>query len=102
MGAPRRELSDADRRVVQELVDEHIQVSCDLVFIDENTWAIHASIAVDGEVLVAEFDNRADAQSALEQIAAAEQEMDTRTGSSEPLGRKAVDEATLRNWDSRP
>jgi hypothetical protein len=84
MAAPRHELSDADQRVVHEIVDEHVQMSYDLVFIDDGTWAIHGSIAVDGEVLVAEFDNRADAESALEQIATAEQETDTRIGSSDP------------------
>ena len=77
METPRHELSDADQRVVQELVDEHTRVSCDVIAIDEHTWAIHASIAVDGDVLVAEFETRADAESAVEQIAAAEQEADT-------------------------
>jgi len=64
-------LSEADERVVQILVDEHVEVSCYLVRIDDTTWAIQGSIAVDGEEIVAEFHNEADAESALEEIAAA-------------------------------
>jgi hypothetical protein len=74
---PRHKLSEADERVVAEVVDEHILVSCDLVAIDERTWAIHGSIAVDGEVLVAEFDNRADAEAALDAIVTAEEHTET-------------------------
>jgi hypothetical protein len=68
----RHELSDTEQRIVQVLVDEHVHVSCDLIPIDETTWAIHGSISVDGEVIVAEFHDRADAESALEQLSAAE------------------------------
>jgi hypothetical protein len=78
METPRRDLSDADRRVVAELIDEHVLVSYDVIRIDENTWAIHGSIAVDGNELVAEFETRADAEAALEQIAAALQETEMR------------------------
>jgi hypothetical protein len=77
MDIPRHELTDADQRIVQEIVEEHIQVSCDLVVIDEHTWAIHGSIAVDGEVLVAEFEDRDEAESAVEEIVA--EELDLRT-----------------------
>jgi hypothetical protein len=77
MDTSHRELSDADERVVAEVIDEHIRVSCDVIAIDETTWAIHASIAVDGEVLVAEFQSRADAEAALEEIVAAEQDTQT-------------------------
>jgi hypothetical protein len=78
MDAPRHDLPPSEQRVVQELVDEHVHVSCQLVAIDEQTWAIRGSIAVDGEVILAEFDNRTDAQTALEQLAAAEQDPTTR------------------------
>lgn len=64
------------QQIVQALIDEHVHVSCDLVAIDEQTWAIHGPIAVDGEVIVAEFDNQADAVSALEQLSAAEDASD--------------------------
>jgi hypothetical protein len=70
---PRHDLTDAEQRVVQEVLDEHVFVS-GLFPIGDKTWAIYGSIPVDGEVIVAKFDNRADAESALKRIAAAEQE----------------------------
>jgi hypothetical protein len=45
-----------------------------LLPIDDKTWAIYGSIPGDGEVIAAEFDNRADAEWILERMAAAEQE----------------------------
>jgi hypothetical protein len=72
MDAPHPDLPPSERRVVQALVDEHVHVSCRLVPIDERTWAIQGSIAVDGEVILAEFDNADDAELALEELAASE------------------------------
>jgi hypothetical protein len=72
------ELPPSEQRVVQELVDEHVHVSCQLVPIDEQTWAIQGSIAVDGEVILAEFDNPEDAELALEQLAASEHDTTVR------------------------
>jgi hypothetical protein len=66
-------LTDTQQGIVQEVLDEHVLVS-GVVPIGDQTWAIYGSIPVDGEVIVAEFDNRADAESTLERIAAAEQE----------------------------
>jgi len=71
MDASHNALSDVDERVVRVLIDEHVEVSCYLVPIDETTWAIRGSIAVDGEVIVAEFHDEADAEAALEEIAEA-------------------------------
>jgi hypothetical protein len=71
---PRHDVTDAEQSVVQEVLDEHVFVS-GLFPVDEKTWAIYGSIPVDGEVIVAKFDNRTDAESALELIAAAEQEL---------------------------
>ncbi|HEX6392096.1 MAG TPA: hypothetical protein VFZ97_01560 [Acidimicrobiales bacterium] len=68
-----RDLTDAEQKVVREVLDEGVLVS-GLVPIGGETWAIYGSIPVDGEVIVAEFDNRADAESALEQIGAAERD----------------------------
>ena len=65
----RRDLPAAEEHIVQALIDEHVHVSCKLEPIDEHTWAIHGSIAVDGEVILAEFDNPEDAELALEEIA---------------------------------
>ena len=69
---PHHDLPPSEERVVQVLIDEHVHVSCQLVPIDEQTWAIHGSIAVDGEVILAEFDNLEDAEIALEELAASE------------------------------
>ena len=53
-------------------------MSCQLVPIDEHTWAIRGSIAVDGEVIVAEFDNPEDAEIAVEELAASEDDTNGR------------------------
>jgi hypothetical protein len=74
----RHELPPSVERVVQELLDEHLHASCELVPIDDQTWAIHGSIAYEGEVILAEFDNREDAELALEQLAASEDPSTTR------------------------
>jgi len=68
----RHGLPPSEQRVVQALLDEHVHVSCQLVPIDERTWAISGSIAVDGEVILAEFDSADEAEVALEELAASE------------------------------
>jgi len=57
-----------------------------LVPIDEETWAIYGSIPVDGQVIVAEFDDRAVAESTLERIVAAEPEMQPAIRHAGPSG----------------
>ena len=57
-----------DQPIIQELIDEHAQVSCDIIRIDSNTWAIHGLIAVDGDVLMAEFNSPDEATAAIEEI----------------------------------
>jgi hypothetical protein len=42
-------------RFIEELVDEQATVAGDVLAIDEHTWAIHGSIAMDGDVIMAEF-----------------------------------------------
>jgi hypothetical protein len=64
-----RHLLAAEEQVVEVLIQQHVQVSCDVVPIDEHTWAIHGSIAVDGEVILAEFDDRDHAALAAQEIA---------------------------------
>jgi hypothetical protein len=59
------------QRDIQALIEEHVGVSCELVALDEQHWAIVGQIAVDGEVLVAKFDSRWDAQTALDELEAA-------------------------------
>ena len=63
--------SSAQLQVIEALIVEGVKVDCDIVQIDPQTWALHASIAVDGEVIVAEFDTRGDAETALQQLWAA-------------------------------
>jgi hypothetical protein len=69
-------LTDTQQGIVQVVLDEHVLVA-GLAPIGDETWAIYGSIPVDGEVIVAEFNNRADAESTLRRIAAAEQETAT-------------------------
>jgi hypothetical protein len=66
------ERTSPELRIIEELIDERVRVDCNLIQIDEQTWAIHGTIAVDGEVIVAEFSNQSEAKLALERIAAAE------------------------------
>lgn len=68
----RGEQANAELVIIETLIDEHVRVDCNLIQIDRETWAIHGTIAVDGEVIVAEFTDQAEAQFALERIAAAQ------------------------------
>jgi hypothetical protein len=61
-----------EQRVIEGLIDEHVRFHYDIVPIDSDTWAIHGSIAVDGEVILAEFATQDHARSALEQLSRAE------------------------------
>ena len=67
-----RELNASDLRTVEELIDEHFPFDCDVIPIDSHTWAIHGFIPVDGEVILAEFHTREDANAALALLADAE------------------------------
>ncbi len=61
-----------DRQLLflEELVEEHATVAGDVVEIDTHTWAIHGSIAVDGDVIMAEFDTQDEARAVLNELAA--------------------------------
>jgi hypothetical protein len=61
-----------DLQTIEALIDEHVLVDCYLVPIDAQTWAIHGYIAVDGNVIVAEFDDLDEAEAAIARIEAAE------------------------------
>jgi hypothetical protein len=54
-------------QLVTRLLDARI--AGDIVQLDARTWAIHGTIAVDGNVLVAEFDSLEDARTVLVDIA---------------------------------
>ncbi len=62
---------DSKTAVVAELIDEHVRFDCNLIQLDAQTWAIHGSIAVDGESILAEFSTQAEAEAALEELAGA-------------------------------
>ena len=72
MNDERGEQTDRGQRIIEELIDEHVRFHYDLLPIDDQTWAIHGSIVVDGEVILAEFATQDDARSALAQLSRAE------------------------------
>lgn len=72
MNDERGEQTDREQRIIEELIDEHVRFDYELVRIDDQTWAIQGTIAVDGEVILAEFTTQDDARSALEQLSQAE------------------------------
>ena len=62
--------AEPDRELVflEELVEEHATIAGDVIEIDTHTWAIHGSIAVDGDVIMAEFDSEEHAQTVLGEL----------------------------------
>jgi hypothetical protein len=62
--------AEPDRELVflEELVEEHATIAGDVIEIDTHTWAIHGSIAVDGDVIMAEFDTEEHARHVLEEL----------------------------------
>jgi hypothetical protein len=60
-----------DRQILflQELIEEHATIAGDVVEIGPHTWAIHGSIPVDGEVIMAEYDSRERARIVLDKLA---------------------------------
>ena len=61
---------NADRRVqfLQELVEENAWIQGSVLYVGYDIWAIHGIIAVDGDVLMAEFESYDQAQSALDEV----------------------------------
>ena len=49
-------------------LEEHALIAEDIVELDAHTWAIHGSIPVDGEVLMAEFDTQEEAVTVLHEL----------------------------------
>ena len=60
--------------IVQALIDQHARVARDILPIDADTWAIHGPIAVDGDVIMAEFTSMSEAEAAVVQLFSAENE----------------------------
>jgi hypothetical protein len=74
-------MSDHDAQLVflEEMVEEHATIAGDVVEIDAHTWAIHGSIAVDGDVIMAEYESEAHARFVLDELATAEGSVDPPT-----------------------
>jgi hypothetical protein len=58
--------------VIDALLHQQARIAGDIVEINQTTWAIHGSIPVDGEVILAEFDRRENAVEALAWLSEAE------------------------------
>jgi hypothetical protein len=52
------------------LIEEHAAIECSILQVGADTWALHGVIAVDGEVLLAEFRSYDEARAALDQLRA--------------------------------
>ena len=72
--------SQADPQLpfLEELVHEHAAIAGDVIEIGAHTWAIHGSIAVDGDVIMAEYDTEEHARIALGEVPNAEDRTDRR------------------------
>ena len=62
------DLPDPQLEFLQELATDHATIAGDVVQISNGTWAIHGSIPVDGDVLLAEYETHDRAQQVLDQL----------------------------------
>lgn len=60
--------AEVEVRFLDELIDEHAAVAGDILEINPQTWAIHGTIGVDGDVIMAEFDSLAQARAVLDHL----------------------------------
>ena len=72
--------SDYDPQLtfIRELLAEDATVAGDVLEIDEHTWAIHGTIALDGDVIMAEYDTEAHAHIVLDELSSPPSEMPDR------------------------
>ena len=63
------EQPDRQLSFLRELVAEHATIAGDVFEVGTDTWAIHGSIPVDGDVLLAEYDTQDEAKQALGKLA---------------------------------
>jgi hypothetical protein len=70
--------SESDPQLVflEELVEEHATIEGDVIEIDAHTWAIHGSIAVDGDVIMAEYESEEHARIVLDELASGDHRAD--------------------------
>ena len=60
-----------------EVLTEHATVDGDILELGAHTWAIHGSVAVDGEIILAEFGTEREAQEALTELSRIERDLGT-------------------------
>ena len=60
--------SEPRLRLLQQLLDDRVYVAGDVVEVSLGVWAIHGSIPVDGEVILAEFAVPEEARSVLDRL----------------------------------
>jgi hypothetical protein len=53
---------------LESLVDAHAHVAGDVLQIEVGTWALHGTIPVDGEVLLARYESREEATRVLARL----------------------------------
>ncbi|HEX7096831.1 MAG TPA: hypothetical protein VF183_13175 [Acidimicrobiales bacterium] len=62
------DLTDLQLRFLESLVEQQAHVAGDIFPLSTQAWAIHGTILVDGEVLMAAFPHAEDAQAALARL----------------------------------
>jgi hypothetical protein len=60
--------SDDRLQFLRGLMEENASIAGDVVQVGVNLWAIHGSIPVDGDVLMAEFDSYDQATSVFDEL----------------------------------
>ena len=60
--------SEPRLRLLERLLDERVHVAGDVVEVSRGVWAIHGSIPVDGDVILAEFAVPDEARSLLDRL----------------------------------
>jgi hypothetical protein len=66
---------DRPEMLVDSILPLHPRLRQDLFQMDEQLWAIHGYIPVDGDVILAEFERRETAMAVLAQLAAAQEDL---------------------------
>ena len=61
-------MPDPSLRLLQQFLDARAYVAGDVLEVSLGVWAIHGSIPVDGEVILAEFTLPDEARSVLERL----------------------------------
>ena len=61
-------MPDQRLRLLEQLLDARVLVAGDVIEVSLGVWAIHGSIPVDGEVILAEFALPDEARSVLDRL----------------------------------